>query len=86
MTKRILESRRLHPNDFEAASRLLVDSYPHRAHEAESWHRPAPRERVKRWGIFHGSGGLDRHLVAYAALWRVDGRKFRFDVIVSRLG
>lgn len=79
----VLEYRPLDPSDLEAAGRLLVDSYPHRAHEPAWWCRPAPQEQMVRWGIFHRSDPPADHLVAYAALWRVDGHKFRFDVIVS---
>lgn len=79
----MLECRPLDRSDLEAAGRLLVDSYPHRAHEPGWWHRPAPREQTVRWGIFGRSDRLADYLVAYAALWRVDGHKFRFDVIVG---
>jgi len=74
-----LECRPLDPSDLEAAGRLLVDSYPHRAHEPAWWHRTAPHEQTVRWGIFDRSDDV----LAYAALWRVDGQKFRFDVIVG---
>jgi N-acetylglutamate synthase-like GNAT family acetyltransferase len=40
----------------------------------------APEEQTQRWGI--GDSEVDG-LVAYAALWRVEGHKFRFDVMVS---
>lgn len=79
----VLECRPLDASDLEAAGCLLGDSYLHRAHEPASWCRPAPLEQTVRWGIFNRSGPLAEHLVAYAALWRVDGRKFRFDVIVG---
>jgi len=38
---------------------------------------------MQRWGIFDHAGQLPDRLVAYAALWRVEGQRFRFDVIVS---
>jgi N-acetylglutamate synthase-like GNAT family acetyltransferase len=74
-----LECRPLDHQDLESAGRLLVESYPHRAHEPAYWQRSPEREHMQRWGIFDHPD----HLVAYAALWRVDGQKFRFDVIVS---
>jgi GNAT superfamily N-acetyltransferase len=60
---------------------LLGEAYPHRAHEPASWQRPAPQEQPRRWGAFHPSSGDD--LVGYAALWRVEEARFRFDVVVS---
>jgi GNAT superfamily N-acetyltransferase len=79
----VLECRTLDPHHLEAAGRLLVESYPHRAHEPAWWQRPAPREQMQRWGIFDHADQLSDHLVAYAALWRVEAQKFRFDLIVT---
>jgi GNAT superfamily N-acetyltransferase len=83
----VFEYRALERRDLEAAGRLLVDAYPHRAHEPPSWQRPAPQERPQRWGAFHQSSVDDRQspadIAAYAALWRVEAAKFRFDVVVS---
>jgi GNAT superfamily N-acetyltransferase len=78
-----LECRPLGTDDLASAGRLLVESYPHRAHEPAWWLRPAPQEQMQRWGIFDHADQLSDHLVAYAALWRVEGPKFRFDVIVT---
>lgn len=78
-----LECRPLDHHDLESAGRLLVESYPHRVHEPAYWLRPSEREHMQRWGIFDYGGWLPDHLVAVAALWRVECQKFRFDVIVS---
>ena len=78
----MLESRALNLDDLEPAGRLLVESYPHRAHEPASWRRPTAREQPQRWGIFDRSDSLSDCLVAYGALWRVENQKFRFDMIV----
>jgi GNAT superfamily N-acetyltransferase len=83
----LFECRALGSPDFEAAGRLLVESYPYRGHEPPSWQRPAPREQPRRWGAFHqlAVDGLQSSpvILAYAALWRVEGEKFRFDVVVA---
>jgi len=86
-TIHIFTYRALDSRDLEAAGRLLVEAYPHRADEPRFWHQPAPSERPQRWGAFHHSSGdsrqLSREIVAYAALWKVEWEKFRFDVVVS---
>jgi GNAT superfamily N-acetyltransferase len=83
----VFEYRALGSRDFEAAGRLLVESYPYRGHEPRSWHRPAPKEQPRRWGAFHQSAVDSQQsspeIIAYAALWKVEGEKFRFDVVVS---
>src|SRR5262245_21805482 len=79
-------ARSLDIRDFDAAGRLLVETYPYRSHEPASWSRPAPDERPKRWGVFHdiaAQPGAVGGLVAYASLGRLDHRKNRFDLIVG---
>ena len=78
-----MKCRPLDPDHFELAGRLLRESYPHRAHEPAWWQRSSEREQMQRWGFFLHSTALADHLVAYAALWRVDAQKFRCDVIVG---
>jgi GNAT superfamily N-acetyltransferase len=79
--------RALSSDDLEAAGQLLVESYPYRAHEPPFWRRPAPREQPRRWGVFSQSSisgqESSAEILAYAARWRVEGEKFRFDVVVS---
>lgn len=79
----MLQSRPLAFEDLDAAARLLVEAYPHRADEPVSWQRTAWREQTQQWGLFDRSDRLSDRLVAYAALWRIEGGKFRFDVIVT---
>ncbi len=74
----------LESQHLDAAGRLLVASYPHRAHEPAWWQRAAPGEQMQRWAILNHSEPPTDSLMAYAALWRVEARKFRFDVIVAR--
>jgi GNAT superfamily N-acetyltransferase len=79
--------RALENVDLEVAGRLLVESYPYREHEPSSWTRPSPKEQPRRWGASRPSSFGDRpsavEMVGYAAIWRVEGEKFRFDVVVS---
>src|SRR5262245_8808049 len=75
-----LDYRPLEIERYEQAGRLLLDSYPYRAHELSGWHRPSPEEAPDRWAAL-SSASAD--LLAYAALWRVEGTKFRFDLIVD---
>src|SRR4029453_16304923 len=83
----VFEYRALGSRDFEAAGRLLVESYPYRGHEPPSWQRPAPSEQPRRWGAFYQSAVDSQQsspvILAYAALWRVEGEKFRFVVVVG---
>jgi GNAT superfamily N-acetyltransferase len=83
----VFEYRALGSPDFEAAGALLLESYPYRGHEPPSWQRPAPDEQPRRWGAFHQSAGDSQQsspeILAYAALWRVEGEKFRIDVVVG---
>ena len=58
-----------------------MDVYPHRAHEPPSWQRPALHEEPQRWVAVQRTSG---DIVAYAAIWKVEGAKYRFDVVVSR--
>src|SRR4029453_19558163 len=79
--------RFLDPREFDRAARLLVDAYPYRSHEPRSWLRPAPSEQARRWGAFgltaNRTAHADAPLMGYGALWVVEPRKLRFDVIVS---
>jgi ribosomal protein S18 acetylase RimI-like enzyme len=81
--------RELTPADFDAAARLFTVVYPHRSGEPDAWLTPSPREAPVRWGIFESPSETCRltapesRLLAYAALWRVHGDKYRFDVIVD---
>jgi N-acetylglutamate synthase and related acetyltransferases len=82
----LFDSRLLATRDLDAAARLFTESYPHRGHEPAWWQRSAPREQARRWGIFDEADSPQQpaeHLIGYAALWNVVGRKFRFDIIVS---
>ena len=79
--------RFLDPREFGRAARLLVDAYPYRDHEPRSWLRPAVSEQARRWGAFGHTTNhavqADAPLMGYGALWAVEPRKLRFDVIVS---
>jgi mycothiol synthase len=79
--------RFLDPREFDQAARLLVDAYPHRGHEPRSWLRPAPSEQARRWGAFgltaDRAAQAAAPLMGYGALWVVEPRKLRFDVVVS---
>jgi GNAT superfamily N-acetyltransferase len=77
----VFETRALESRDLGEAGRLLVDVYPHRANEPPSWQRPALHEKPQRWVAVQRTSG---DLVAYAAIWKVEGEKYRFDVVVSR--
>ena len=73
--------RELDPSGFDAAGRLFVETYPHRAHVVRFWQRPGPHERPSRWvAVFDPIPTL----VGYAALWHVERQKYRFDVVVDR--
>jgi mycothiol synthase len=76
----VFDVRLLVRDDAAAAGRLLVEAYPHRAHEPPAWQRSLPREQAQRWIAFRATPA---EVAGYAALWRVDGRRFRFDVVVS---
>ena len=76
----MLSLRELRPSERETAGQLLAAAYPHRGHEVRSWDRPDPREHPQRWAAFPPSSSV---LAGYAALWRVQLRKYRFDVIVA---
>jgi GNAT superfamily N-acetyltransferase len=60
---------------------LLVDAYPHRAHEPRLWKGPADATDTKRWVV--DADAPDAGLAAYIALWPVHGTKFRFDLVVD---
>ena len=73
--------RALDASEFDAAGRLLADAYPHRAREVRTWKQPAPHERPLRWAALLESETTT--LAGYAALWHVEQRKHRLDVIVD---
>jgi len=81
--------RELTPADFDPAARLFSASYPHRSSEPGFWASPSPREAPIRWGLFQSPADACRltasnsPLLAYAALWRAYGDKYRFDIIVD---
>jgi len=72
--------RQLDPSEFDAAGRLFVEIYPHRAHEVRSWQGPASHERPSRWAAVLDPSPT---LVGYAAIWHVEQRKYRLDVMVD---
>jgi GNAT superfamily N-acetyltransferase len=76
----LIEIRELAPADIDAAGRLFVEAYPHRAHEVRFWGNENIRERTRRWLAESPAGAL----LGYAALWHVEQEKYRVDVIVDR--
>jgi len=72
--------RELNPSEFDAAARLFVETYPHRAPEVCYWQGPASHERPRRWVAV-----LDPipTLVGDAAVWHVERQKYRLDVMVD---
>ena len=73
--------RALSDAESSHAARLLVDAYPHRAHEPQLWKSTADPNETKRW-VLGGDEPLARPS-AYIALWPVQGTKFRFDLVVD---
>jgi GNAT superfamily N-acetyltransferase len=73
--------RKLVPSEFDAAARLFVEIYPHRAHEVRFWQQAGSCGWTMRWVAV-----LDPipTVVGYAALWNVERRKYRLDVLVDR--
>ena len=73
------QPRPLTDSDAPSAAALLVDAYPHRAHEPERWGRRQPNDE-RRWVVDRRRPTAS--LAAYLALWRVQERQFRMDLIV----
>jgi GNAT superfamily N-acetyltransferase len=73
--------RPIEPADYDVAGRLLIDSYPHRTNELPLGRRPESKAATLRW-VADDDGEMT--LTGYAALWNVEHRKYRFDVIVDR--
>jgi GNAT superfamily N-acetyltransferase len=66
--------------DADAAAALVAAEWPHRASEAEQLRRGELDPEAKRWAAADPLGGGP---VAYAALWRVRGDRFRMDLLVA---
>jgi GNAT superfamily N-acetyltransferase len=68
------------PRDADAAAALIAAEWPHRADEGEQLRRGEFQPDAHRWAAADSLGG---GLVAYAALWRVRGDRFRMDLVVA---
>ena len=66
------------PSDRElaAAAKVLVDAYPHRAHEPARWAQAEPN--AARWIVESTAS----EIAAYLALWPVHAAQYRMDVVV----
>jgi len=72
--------RTYEPSDADAAAALIAAEWPHRAAEGEQLRRGELQPDAHRWAAADTLGG---GLVAYAALWRVRGDRFRMDLVVA---
>ena len=66
--------------DRAAAADLVAAEWPHRADEAAGLRHGGYLPAALRWTA---SGPTDDALRAYASLWRVDGDRFRMDLVVA---
>lgn len=83
--------RPLSAGDIERASALFAGAYPHRAHEPRGWTLPAEPNDRSRWVVpasprADSSGrrpSAGAEIAAYLALWPVQPRRFRIDLVVA---
>ncbi|HUQ80859.1 MAG TPA: GNAT family N-acetyltransferase [Gemmatimonadaceae bacterium] len=65
-------------DELAAAAQLLVEAYPHRAHEPAHW-SPGHEPNAARWIAESRTG----EIAAYMALWPVHAAQYRMDVVVG---
>ena len=72
--------RVLTTDDLPRAARLVVDAYPHRAHEPRLWNIASDPNEARHWVV---GDDATSELAAFLALSQGERTKFRLDLVVD---